>query len=484
MIISRRKLLAAAASITLVPSLSLKSLGTAEAASHDTRTRHNATSLEGKEMLKLYARGVANMRSQAMAGSPSDWTYQWYVHAIRTDQNKQQALNIMYPNTTDTRRELADLTWSTCQAHMPGTIPDDFLPWHRAYVYVFELIMRDACGDDSFTLPYWDYTTDSRIPQQFRSPDDPTHAALFIPNRNGGPNGGVNAGVPISNSLTLDVMKQRNYRAATGNVPPGFNRNLDRTLHGNVHGDTGDGMNMGSVPWAARDPIFWLHHCNIDRIWAGWNAAGTGNPNPAAFETNNINPTDSAWRNRSHTFADKDGNRRLFKNEEVTSTDLLKYRYDVLPAPPPPVFLAAGHGEDPDREPVPVAQSSSAVTFAGGAVSLTLVRPVIANGTELTVLPEAGRKRYLVLSDVTANVMPGSNYEVHANRPGEEGEGYFLGTINFFGAEMQPLEFVLDVTEQLAGETNVDPLQFTLIPTRDVNPENNASIGSVTLVEK
>jgi hypothetical protein len=40
---------------------------------------------------------------------------------------------------------------------------------------------------------------------------------------------------------------------------------------------------MGQVPWAANDPIFWLHHCNIDRIWASWNKAGGHNPSDEAF---------------------------------------------------------------------------------------------------------------------------------------------------------------------------------------------------------
>ena len=35
---------------------------------------------------------------------------------------------------------------------------------------------------------------------------------------------------------------------------------------------TGPGL-MGFVPAAARDPIFWLHHANIDKIWSDWNAS-------------------------------------------------------------------------------------------------------------------------------------------------------------------------------------------------------------------
>lgn len=468
--ITKRNLLLGVASITAFSNLTWGGTKPVNAAAHETRIRHNAASDPGKEMLKLYAKAVENMRQSAMAGSSSDWTYQWYVHHVRPDQSKQQAIDLMYTDPSDPRRKLADLTWSTCQPHVPGSIQDDFLPWHRAYVYVFEQIVRAACGDDSFTLPYWDYTNDAVIPKEFRSPDDPEFASLYIDNRNDG----VNDGQPISNRLILDSMNQKEYRESSDGVLQGFNKMLDRGLHGNVHVDTGDNDNMGQVPWAARDPIFWLHHCNIDRIWAGWNA----------IDTSRENPSDSTWRDRSHAFTDKDGNQQNFRNEDVTSTDLLNYGFDELPKPPPPALLVAGGSTPQDSEPVPLARSTEAVSLATGPVTLTLARPLTASGGPLTAIPSAGTKRYLILSDVTAKVAPGTNYDVHANRPGEEGEGYYLGTINFFGAGMMPLDFVLDVTEQLAGETNVDPLQFTFIPTRPADPNNDAQIGAVTLVEK
>jgi len=44
--------------------------------------------------------------------------------------------------------------------------------------------------------------------------------------------------------------------------------------HGSVHGRVGG--NMGSVPYAGFDPIFWLHHANVDRLWAVWQASNSG----------------------------------------------------------------------------------------------------------------------------------------------------------------------------------------------------------------
>ena len=104
----------------------------------------------------------------------------------------------------------------------------------------------------------------------------------------------MNGGQPIDKfapgALATTALKQGTYLPS--GALQGFNRALDRGLHGNVHGLTGDGQNMGSVPWAARDPVFWMHHCNIDRLWASWNKNGGGNPG-------------GSWLTQTFVFADR-----------------------------------------------------------------------------------------------------------------------------------------------------------------------------------
>src|SRR6185503_18384924 len=52
-----------------------------------------------------------------------------------------------------------------------------------------------------------------------------------------------------------------------------FSNNVNGTPHGVVHGAVGG--NMTGFNFAGLDPIFWLHHCNIDRLWEAWmNAPG------------------------------------------------------------------------------------------------------------------------------------------------------------------------------------------------------------------
>jgi len=31
---------------------------------------------------------------------------------------------------------------------------------------------------------------------------------------------------------------------------------------------------MGNLGFAARDPIFFAHHSNIDKLWSNWNSVG------------------------------------------------------------------------------------------------------------------------------------------------------------------------------------------------------------------
>jgi tyrosinase len=47
-------------------------------------------------------------------------------------------------------------------------------------------------------------------------------------------------------------------------------------IHDNLHGAIGDSGHMGALDVSAFDPVFWLHHTNVDRLWAIW---GSLNPN-------------------------------------------------------------------------------------------------------------------------------------------------------------------------------------------------------------
>jgi hypothetical protein len=73
---------------------------------------------------------------------------------------------------------------------------------------------------------------------------------------------------------------------------------LEGTPHGSMHVATG-GLSQDGKAWmtqftqAALDPIFWMHHCNIDRIWEVW----------IQRDNRNQNPDESSWLGPGPGFA-------------------------------------------------------------------------------------------------------------------------------------------------------------------------------------
>jgi tyrosinase len=45
-----------------------------------------------------------------------------------------------------------------------------FLPWHRAYLLMYERLIREVTGFKDFALPYWDWTRNPQLPRAFTQP--------------------------------------------------------------------------------------------------------------------------------------------------------------------------------------------------------------------------------------------------------------------------------------------------------------------------
>jgi len=292
--LSRRRVLKSGAALAAIPF----SLWFDEYAKADTpMVRYSLASAQGAAMRAKYATAIAIMMTKGEQDACS-WPSQWYTHAIPTYTNKADEIAKLEllklaspPKATTVQIDLAKEIWNTCQAHMAGSVEDYFLPWHRMFVYFFERIVRKTLNDPTFTLPYWDYTdvTQRSVPHAFRSPANSSNP-LFRDDRDS------NAGLPIDHDysastspINLAAMKWADYAD--------FNSTLDLGLHGAVHVLVGTITGMGRIEFAGRDALFWMHHCNIDRIWASWNKAG------------GTNPTTASWLNRQFIFADENCNR-------------------------------------------------------------------------------------------------------------------------------------------------------------------------------
>jgi tyrosinase len=143
------------------------------------------------------------------------------------------------------------------------------LPWHRIFVMLFEEALHNYHPD--VCVPYWDWTkpgeqhfpdwlagvlptvvTPTRTVNVFRSPGAESWLA------------GIVSGVP-------SALAQTTYDTFSSPI---------NGIHGGVHIWVGGTMSDAAVSPA--DPVFWLHHANLDRLWWVWyNSAAGNHQNPA-----------------------------------------------------------------------------------------------------------------------------------------------------------------------------------------------------------
>lgn len=152
-----------------------------------------------------------------------------------------------------------------------------FLPWHRVFLYELEFRLNSTPeGNSSIRIPYWDWTVDRVFPEwltKFKPivKDVPVFPAPPTPP------------VPVVRTITVErsIGKAINPRSGRPFELPtkdqtdslkSYTDFIDFTaylesLHGLPHIWVGGTMGTYVSP---ADPVFWLHHSNIDRLWSLW----------------------------------------------------------------------------------------------------------------------------------------------------------------------------------------------------------------------
>jgi tyrosinase len=161
-----------------------------------------------------------------------------------------------------------------------------FLPWHRAYLISFEHHCRRMSGDPNFALPYWDWTEQPQLPAAFAEQAVGGRPnSLFDSTREMRSDAVVPSPAGARDRI-LRIMAETHFENFSSTRPNGQDSTDARWLRamgimtplegglGTVHATVGGDMSGMHSPL---DPIFWLHHCNIDRLWARWNALGRRN---------------------------------------------------------------------------------------------------------------------------------------------------------------------------------------------------------------
>lgn len=181
-----------------------------------------------------------------------------------------------------------------------------FLPWHRLFLLRLEEVLQIVLGDPNFGLPYWDWAADGELDasDQHRTP-------MFADAALGAPRGQVTTGAlgalrvqltgrfnptigqfleihaprPVERAAGLDFdfpglptkvdvgacMAESRYDNPPWDVNAGgFRNHLEGWtpnppgMHNMVHVWVGGDMSPATSP---NDPLFYLNHCNVDRIW-------------------------------------------------------------------------------------------------------------------------------------------------------------------------------------------------------------------------
>jgi tyrosinase len=530
-----------------------------------TFTRNNAWvnggTLEGNSDLLWYAIGVGKMMQRSIT-DPKSW---WYFGAIHGDGPEWGGITAP-PHVPPLPSDLQG--WNQCQ-HYTWYFP----PWHRGYLIALENQVREDVaslgGPSTWALPYWDYFGQQDPPDQFNIPpafleqNFPPAANLppsVPPNIPGspnplfvaaryGPNGdsvifvptqaGINAHPQDPNSdfvngvVTEDCLSDTVYTSSFGGGQTGFiqfdshpgdlENNPHNLVHSYVGGVQGNDQNnepglMSDPLMAGLDPVFCLHHANIDRLWAIWNVTlGNSNPNDASWL---FGPTTNGQPDFQMP---KDGSWWRYTPGDVTDISKLNYSYKDMSAPAGMVPAAQAFSAR-----LATLRAAPAAAIIGG---VTNVQPgdnvelmgatqgsvvVKGAGTRAPVRLDIGVRRkvaasllgasqaappdrvFLRLDNVVGTV--GGVLSVYINMPeGGKPAQYqhlYAGAIGLFGLRQaseaagkhggKGMSFTLDITKvidrlHLGQSFDLDTLYVSLVSSRAIPGSTPITVGRISI---
>lgn|GEM_PF-1842779 len=423
---SRRTLLTYAAVMGLP--ISLISPLSPAAAPVPLRERQNINQFAA-DLAKVAAlrAGVARMKtiSTAQPDDPAGWTYWASIHGVTEDS--PPALAAVYAQCDHT------------YFGTPGHLASHFLSWHRAYLFFFESTLKAAARANgvqtAFELPYWNWYADGDLPKIFTEGAEATNPLWHD---------------RISSSVDPTSLHREFFKQPAllpdllATWQASFSVPLEMNPHGSVHGVIGG--DMGAIQTSARDPIFWLHHANIDRLWTAWLKQSAGHGNPA--------PT-STWGKTRFQF-DVAGAMVKTASSVTDSETGLGYRYDSYASGPVAAPVAAVTPR-PLRviQGFPVVEAPVAAMVGGPAQTtravsrspqVTLRNDVVAVDLALTAGTRrklatlakgkpGGTQAWVVIEDVLVSSTAragGFSYSVSAALPGQSAHEVPLTEINTF----------------------------------------------------
>lgn len=458
------------------------------------KIRRNVHTLDATDpILVWYARAIVAMRARR-DDDPLSWSFQGAVHATRA---------VVPPPIRP--------FWNRCQ-HQTSF----FLPWHRMYLIQFERIVAGEItnlgGPQDWALPYWNYNLPGQdtLPPAFTrtSMDDGSPNPLFIPQRNPAANAGSSFLEPADIDLTHALIAPGTtsfggfFGSPAANHFGGTAGQLESFPHNTVHGAFKSGAFMADPSFAALDPIFWLHHANIDRLWEVW----------LNRDPNHTNLSSPFWLGGvTFEFHTAGGQVESMTTRDVlyTTAQGIEYVYDDVSDPMGGVGVASPLAADPPPTPDSnppmelVGASMDRVQLGAEALEVTVQMPVSESAFLASVAETASARKQislmaLVLENVTSHDRC-PTYDVYVNVPADhsprEHSERLAGRAALFGiAEAskpdgqhggsgQTLSFnITDLYRRLVdeGDLGADGIRVRFVP---VDPEKkpNVSVGRISL---
>lgn len=238
-----------------------------------------------------------------------------------------------------------------------------FLPWHRGYLFFLERILAHALreqglDDSTFAYPFWDWTVHQGMPntseRQARNLASPLWGYdltqenmvtadtlgfdnLALYNGNRGPSL-EKSGMTPDNEVSVDskahIIEASHYMSPEyinlalrlpweqfGGLSE-IKRTSQGILEAGPHNDGhdwvgtrfGSNRDMGTLKFAALDPIFFMHHGNIDRIFSLYRG-----------EMPDVN---GPWGQQTYTYTDADGSDVTVSVKDImtTLTNAVEYK--------------------------------------------------------------------------------------------------------------------------------------------------------------
>ena len=400
-----------------------------------------------------------------------------------------------------------------------------FPVWHRGYLGWFERTCRELSGDPSFALPFWDWTALPRVPKQFfQGVLDPANPAYISSYQafNAQLSDPMSALWQSFSSAQNKEMSLRGYgsmndvwtqvqgdpmfvpppevRALTASHPSfdkptkkavalsmivkalapkdfiGFGSDkapfhsqsagfgiMEGQPHNNVHNCVGGLMQDMLSPV---DPLFFLHHANIDRLWDVWTRKQQKLNLPILPTGNDL----KAWGSEPFLFfSDEKGHPLGPKTAaDYAAIGSFDYAYEK------------GSGESAVATAVPQPNAAPPQNFAGGITSHALALGAPAQSSVPVPQSVLQDQQSNVFAKVTIQDPPsahGFSFNVFVNPPQDtaglnEDSPSYAATLQFFGVHHhnEPMSFTVplsDTLKALAAKNMLkpnEPLRIVVVP--------------------